>query len=256
MQPSKALFKKVMRPDTADRGIQPIKRTCVCPLLYPQWWLWKRIKKVFHPQHRFHLLLGKLSNPAKLEDCEVHSTPLELFKGQPLPLHANAWVRKSVCYQDRLYRAALGRLQAERSTWDELDWEALAGGMKPPLQMLTLIWTARVYLWSQHWGHEGRPPFLKGSYCSFSFHLYQTAFPKPLGPFTHGRNISLIHQQLEGCVPWNMLFLLCVPRPFSITMLFMKFPTLRRTSRITGLLDTFVGRKGITDLWPSKQPRR
>lgn len=39
-------------------------------------------------------------------------------------------------------------------------------------------------------------------------------------------------------------------RPFSITMLFTKFPTLQRTSQITAPLDTFVERKGITDLWP------
>nr|KAF6443441.1 DAB adaptor protein 1 [Molossus molossus] len=44
--------------------------------------------------------------------------------------------------------------------------------------------------------------------------------------------------------------------PFSIIMLFTKFPTSPRTSQITGPLATCVARKGITDLWPSKQPRR
>lgn len=39
-------------------------------------------------------------------------------------------------------------------------------------------------------------------------------------------------------------------RPFSIIMLFMKFPTSQRTSQITGPLDTSAGRKGITDLLP------
>lgn len=72
---------------------------------------------------------GRLSNPAKLGYCKVHSAP-GVVQGTASPT-ACKWLGANERYRDGLDWAGLRRLQAERSTWDELDGGALAGGVTP-----------------------------------------------------------------------------------------------------------------------------
>lgn len=89
MWPSKREFKMVMKSrHCRQRDLADEKCVCVCTWVYAcaptSAQMTLRQIKLFIPQHRFfNQLLGKLSSPAKLKYCDVHSTPWSCLGDSP-----------------------------------------------------------------------------------------------------------------------------------------------------------------------------